>query len=57
MSDSPPILCGGQIIPSIGVFDSFATDRVPHDNYPSGDVPAFDTATATTPPSFWGAAI
>ncbi len=45
MTDSPPIVCGGNIIPSIGVFDSFAVGRPPMKFHPPGDVPAFDTKT------------
>jgi len=42
---SPPIVCGGNIIPSIAVLDSFAIGRSPHKYHPPGDIPAFDTTT------------
>jgi len=42
---SPPIICGGQVIPSIAVLDSFAIGRPPFKYHPPGDVPAFDVKT------------
>jgi quinoprotein glucose dehydrogenase len=42
---SPPIVCGGKIIPSIAVLDSFAVGRAPFKYHPPGDVPAFDIKT------------
>ena len=42
MTDSPPIVCAGNIIPSVGVFDSFATGMVPHTNHPTGDIAGID---------------
>lgn len=42
MSDSPPIVCGGNIIPSLGVFDSFATGAVPLKDHPPGDIIGID---------------
>lgn len=45
MVDSPPIVCGGNIIPSIGLFDTFATGRTPGKDFPPGDLPAFDIET------------
>ena len=45
MTDSPPVICGGNIIPSLGVFDSFATGAVPHTNHPQGDIVGIDIET------------
>jgi quinoprotein glucose dehydrogenase len=42
---SPPIVCGGNIIPSLAVLDSFAAGRPPFKYHPPGDVPAFDLKT------------
>lgn len=43
--NSPAIVCGGQIIPSVAVLDSFAIGRPPFKYHPPGDVPAFDAKT------------
>jgi quinoprotein glucose dehydrogenase len=43
--NSPPIVCGGNIIPSMAVLDSFASGRPPFKYHPPGDVPAFDIKT------------
>lgn len=42
---SPPIICGGKIIPSLAVLDSFAIGRAPMKYHPPGDVQAFDVET------------
>jgi quinoprotein glucose dehydrogenase len=42
---SPPIVCGGNIIPSLAVLDSFASGRPPFKFHPPGDIPAFDIKT------------
>jgi quinoprotein glucose dehydrogenase len=42
---SPPIVCGGQVIPSIAVLDSFAIGRQPEKYHPPGDIQAFDIKT------------
>ncbi|MCC7250579.1 PQQ-binding-like beta-propeller repeat protein, partial [Hyphomicrobium sp.] len=42
---SPPIVCGGNVIPSLAVLDSFANGRPPFKYHPPGDVPAFDLKT------------
>lgn len=39
---TPPIICGGNIIPSIAVLDSFAVGKSPLKYHPTGDVAAFD---------------
>ncbi len=45
MTDSPPVVCGGKIIPSLGVFDSFATGAIPFKNHPPGDIVGIDVET------------
>lgn len=45
MTNSPPTVCGGNIIPSMGVFDSFATGAVPLENHPPGDIVGIDPET------------
>ena len=42
---TPPIICGGQVIPSIAILDSFAIGRDPLKNHPPGDVRGFDLVT------------
>lgn len=42
---SPPIICGGQIVPSLAVLDSFAIGRPPLKEHPPGDVRGFDIKT------------
>ncbi|MBL3826588.1 MULTISPECIES: pyrroloquinoline quinone-dependent dehydrogenase [unclassified Marinobacter] len=42
---SPPIICGGKVIPSLAVLDSFAIGRAPMKYHPPGDVQAFDVET------------
>ena len=42
---SPPIICGGKVIPSLAVLDSFAIGRAPMKYHPPGDVQAFDVQT------------
>ncbi|MGE0674097.1 MAG: pyrroloquinoline quinone-dependent dehydrogenase [Methylibium sp.] len=42
---TPPIICGGQVIPSLAVLDSFAIGRDPLKNHPPGDVRGFDLMT------------
>ena len=42
---SPPIICGGMIVPSTAVLDSFAVGKSPLKYHPAGDVPAFDVKT------------
>lgn len=42
---SPPIVCGGNIIPSLAILDSFAVGRPPFKYHPMGDIPAFDLKT------------
>lgn len=42
---TPPIICGGQVIPSIAILDSFAIGRDPMKYHPPGDVRGFDLET------------
>ena len=42
---TPPIICGGNVIPSLAVLDSFAAGRPPFKYHPPGDTPAFDLKT------------
>lgn len=42
---TPPIICGGQVIPSLAILDSFAIGRDPLKFHPPGDVRGFDVMT------------
>lgn len=42
---TPPIICGGQVIPSLAILDSFAIGRDPLKFHPPGDVRGFDVKT------------
>jgi quinoprotein glucose dehydrogenase len=45
MVASPPIVCGGVVVPSLLILDSFAIGRPPMKEHPPGDVRGFDIKT------------
>lgn len=44
-STGAPIVCGGQVVPTLAVLDSFAIGRPPMKYHPPGDVRGFDVKT------------